>query len=95
MAAPYVSGLAGLLRSAAPTLTQGEVYEALRLGAQEVRAQDAAELLGNGLVNAVGAFAAPVSTLAEALRQLSHGDDGILAPAVSHGINWPEVASND
>jgi len=95
MAAPYVSGLVGLLRSAAPTLTQGEVYEALRLGAREVRAQDAAELLGNGLVNAVGAFAAPVPTLAEALRQLSHDDDGILEPAVSHVIYLPELASND
>lgn len=67
MAAPFVSGVAGLLRSAAPELTAEEVTQAMILGADDLGDTGWDANFGHGRVNALGALQSPVDGLVEAM----------------------------
>ena len=66
MAAPFVSGVAGLLLSIAPDLSADEVVEAMTLGAEDLGVSGWDTEFGYGRVNAVGALMAPVAGLVDA-----------------------------
>lgn len=67
MAAPFVSGVAGLLLSAAPELSASEVTEAMILGADDLGAVGWDAEFGHGRVNAMGALKSPVQNLMKAM----------------------------
>jgi subtilisin family serine protease len=68
MAAPFVSGVAGLLLSVEPSLNVEEVTEALILGADDLGAEGRDDLYGYGRVNALGALMSPVRGLSEVVE---------------------------
>jgi thermitase len=69
MAAPFVSGVAGLLFSIAPDLTAHDVTEAMILGADDLGPSGWDEQYGYGRINASGALKSPVKSLVKALGE--------------------------
>jgi thermitase len=71
MAAPFVSGVAGLILSVAPALGAEDATEALMLGAMDLGPEGKDDEFGNGRVNAWGALQAPVEGLVEAVGEIT------------------------
>jgi subtilisin family serine protease len=71
MAAPFVSGVAGLLLSVAPKIHAEDVAEALILGAVDLGKPGKDDRFANGRVNAMGALMAPVDGLVEAVGEIA------------------------
>jgi subtilisin family serine protease len=79
MAAPFVSGVAGLLLSVAPILSAEDVQEALILGAEDLGDENWDPEFGHGRVNAMGALMSPVPGLVEAVGEITSPDqEGVL-----------------
>jgi subtilisin family serine protease len=71
MAAPFVSGVAGLLLSVAPKLKAGDIAEALILGAVDLGEPGKDAVFANGRVNAMRSLKAPVEGLVEAVGEIT------------------------
>jgi subtilisin family serine protease len=71
MAAPFVSGVAGLLLSIAPELSAKDVTDALIFGADDLGPAGKDVDFGNGRVNAMGALKSPVRGLVEAVGEIA------------------------
>jgi subtilisin family serine protease len=85
MAAPFVSGVAGLLLSIAPNLSAGDVLEAMILGADDLGPTGRDADFGYGRVNAMGALTAPVAGLVDAVGEIvdPHQQTRIFLPVLS------------
>lgn len=71
MAAPFVSGVAGLLLSVAPKLSADDVTQALILGVDDLGRPGKDKQFGYGRVNALKSLRAPVDGLVEAVGEIS------------------------
>jgi cell wall-associated protease len=71
MAAPFVSGIAGLLLSVAPNLSAEQVTDAMILGAEDLGTVGWDAEFGHGRVNAMGALMSPVPGLPEAVGEIT------------------------
>jgi subtilisin family serine protease len=71
MAAPFVSGVAGLLLSVAPILSAQNAQEALVLGTDDLGEAGWDPEFGYGRVNAMGALLSPVPGLVEAVGEIT------------------------
>ena len=70
MAAPFVSGVAALLLSAAPTLSAADVQEAMIWGVEDLGTPGWDIDFGYGRINAMRALMAPVEGLVEAVGEI-------------------------
>jgi subtilisin family serine protease len=77
MAAPFASGVAGLLLSVAPLLDANDVEEALTLGVDDLGAKGWDPEFGHGRVNAMGSLMSPVPGLVEAVGGISNPDQQV------------------
>jgi subtilisin family serine protease len=86
MAAPFVSGLAGLLLSIAPSLSNQDVSQAMILGADDLGVPGWDVDFGHGRINAIGALMSPVDALVEAMGETEVPRPQLLVylPVVSH-----------
>lgn len=71
MAAPFVSGVAGLLLSVAPTLSAEDVAAALIWGVDDLGVEGRDADFGYGRVNVIGAFRAPIPGLVKAMGEIN------------------------
>jgi subtilisin family serine protease len=78
MAAPFVSGVAGLLLSANPTLTTQELTDAMISSAENLGAAGWDADFGNGRVNAFNALKSPDVGLAEKLGSVDTPSQRVL-----------------
>lgn len=77
MAAPFVSGVAGLLLSVVPTLSAEDVTSAMTLGADDLGEVGWDTDYGFGRVNAMGALMSPVQGLVEAVGDITVPQTGL------------------
>lgn len=86
MAAPFVSGVAGLLFSVEPNLGAEQVIEAMRLGADDLGPDGWDADFGFGRINAKGALMAPVEGLIEAVGEITapKQDSRLFLPTLSN-----------
>jgi thermitase len=83
MAAPFVSGVAGLLLSVAPKLSATDVTEALILGAEDLGRRGKDSQFGYGRVNAMKSLRAPIEGLVQAVGEISQPKQYIFLPALN------------
>jgi thermitase len=86
MAAPFVSGVAGLLMSVKPSLTASQVTEAMLVGADDLGPTGWDAEFGYGRVNAMNALTAPVQGLVDAVGDVAPPREGssIYLPALNN-----------
>jgi subtilisin family serine protease len=82
MAAPFVSGVAGLLLSVAPNLSAQDIEDALFFGAEDLGSAGWDPEFGHGRVNAMHSLLSPVPDLVEALGEITNPNQhmGVFLP---------------